>query len=100
MDKARVVAWAKRDSALVIALEEQKRWIEPTLDAMLDVASGRIDALIDLLGFAWDIAPAVVLVEEAGGKFADSDGGRRLDRFGGWFSNGKLDTLLRTLDRR
>jgi histidinol-phosphatase len=97
---ARVVAWAKRDTALVIALEDQKRWIEPTLDAMLDVASGRVDALIDQLGFAWDIAPAVVLVEEAGGKFSDSDGGRRLDRFGGWFSNGKLDALLRTLDRR
>jgi histidinol-phosphatase len=93
-DRARLVAWAKRDHALVIALEEQRRWIEPTLDAMLDLASGRIDALIDLLGFAWDIAPAVVLVEEAGGKFSDSDGGRRLDRFGGWFSNGKLDGLL------
>jgi histidinol-phosphatase len=100
LDQARVVAWAKRDTALVIALEDQKRWIEPTLDAMLDVASGRIDALIDQLGFAWDIAPAVVLVEEAGGKFTDSDGGRRLDRFGGWFSNGKLDALLQTLDRR
>lgn len=99
-ERARVVAWAKRDTALVTALEEQKRWIEPTLDAMLDVASGRIDVLIDQLGFAWDIAPAVVLVEEAGGKFTDSDGGRRLDRFGGWFSNGKLDGLLRALDRR
>jgi histidinol-phosphatase len=96
-DHARVVAWAKRDHALVIALEEQKRWIEPTLDAMLDVASGRIDVLVDHLGFAWDIAPAVVLVEEAGGQFSDRDGGRRLDRFGGWFSNGKLGGLLQTL---
>jgi len=99
-ERARVVAWAKRDTALVIALEEQKRWVEPTLDAVMDVAAGRIDAVIDQLGFAWDIAPAVVLVEEAGGKFQDPDGGRRLDRFGGWFSNGQLDGLLEGLDGR
>jgi histidinol-phosphatase len=100
VDQAKVVAWTQRDNAMLALLKERKHYIEPTLDALVDVVSGRIDALVDQLGYAWDIAPVVVLVEEAGGKFTDPDGGRRLDRFGGWFSNGKLDALLKTLDQR
>jgi histidinol-phosphatase len=38
----------------------------------------------------WDHAPAVVLVEEAGGTFSDSFGGHRLDRGEGRFGNGLI----------
>jgi histidinol-phosphatase len=46
------------------------------------------------------VAPAVVLVEEAGGRFSDREGGRRLDLGDASFSNGlihgQLEQLLRT----
>ncbi len=98
--RARVMAWAHKESALAAALRERNLWVEPTLDALLDLACGRIDAVVDHLSFPWDLAPAVPLIEEAGGRFVDHDGGRRLDNAGGWFDNGKLSAALRVLDPR
>ena len=60
-------------------------------DGALELAAGRIDALFDDTGYAWDLAPFVLLVEEAGGRFVDREGGRRIDRFGGWLTNGRVD---------
>lgn len=45
------------------------------------VAEGRIEASVHLEGGPWDHAPFVVLVEEAGGRFTDLWGGRRI-RYG------------------
>jgi len=42
----------------------------------------------------WDIGAGVLLIEEAGGRFVDPEGGRRIDRFGGWFTNGRIDAAL------
>jgi histidinol-phosphatase len=64
------------------------------------VAAGAIDGFLLCGGGPWDIAPLVLLVEEAGGTFSDLDGGRRLDTGGALFSNGALHhTLLGWADQ-
>jgi len=65
------------------------RWVassSPTL-ALLD---GELDAVIGKGGFAWDLAPAVLLVAEAGGRYTDPDGGARYDMQASVASNGVL----------
>ncbi len=85
--EARVMVWANGETALCQRLKAQKRWVEPTIDGPIDVASGRLDALVDELSQIWDIAPGVILVREAGGCFVDPEGGTRLG-VGGCLSNG------------
>lgn len=92
--RARVMSWARGNTALNAQLQQRGWWVEPTLDGALDLAAGRIDALVDDTGYAWDLAPAVLIVEEAGGRFVDPDGGQRIDRFGGWFTNARIDAAL------
>lgn len=59
------------------------------------LAAGALDGFLLCGGGPWDLAPLVLLVEEAGGTYTDLDGGRRLDAGAGLFSNGILhDTLL------
>ena len=41
--------------------------------------AGALEVSVHLWGGAWDPAPFAVLIEEAGGRFADLWGGRRLD---------------------
>jgi len=96
---ARVMSWSRKHTALNERLRERGQWVAPALDGSLDLASGRIDALFDDTGYAWDLAPIVLLVEEAGGRFVDPFGGRRIDRFGGWFTNGRLDAAIVELGR-
>jgi histidinol-phosphatase len=69
--------------------------IKPTREtgfpaAPVMVAAGALDASFILGCGPWDLAALVILVEEAGGRFTDPEGGRRLDRFGGLFSNGLI----------
>ena len=42
--------------------------VTPSLDWMLDVSAGRIELAICSGCGPWDLAPGVVLVEEAGGR--------------------------------
>lgn len=95
--KARVMVWAPAETPLDRALEERGQRAKTSYDGVLDLIEGRIDALADCIGQPWDLAPAVVLVEEAGGCFSDWRGGRRLDRTGGLFSNGEIDAMVRGL---
>jgi histidinol-phosphatase len=92
--RARVMSWLRQDAAVNLRLQQGGSWVAPTLDGALDLAAGRIDALLDDTGYPWDLAPAVLIVEEAGGRFVDPDGGHRIDRFGGWFTNGRIDAAL------
>ena len=46
-------------------------------DAML-VVSGRAEAWFALRASAWDLAPMIVLAEEAGARFFNFDGGRSI----------------------
>jgi histidinol-phosphatase len=69
--------------------------VEPTMDCVLEVAAGRLDVAICGASSPWDLAPGAILVEEAGGRFTDPAGGRRLDMGEGWYSNGLLHEAVR-----
>lgn len=53
-----------------------------------------LDGVVILHGGPWDHAPFVVVVEEAGGRFSDLWGGRRLDTRTAIYSNGLLHADL------
>jgi histidinol-phosphatase len=59
------------------------------------VAEGAVDAAVDAVGVApWDLAAVQVIVEEAGGRFSDFEGARRIDGGTGVTSNGELHEEL------
>ncbi|HUF99822.1 MAG TPA: inositol monophosphatase family protein [Ilumatobacter sp.] len=71
--------------------------VEPAYDDYLDVIEGRLEALIfpcPGVAFAWDHAPSVILIAEAGGRFRDPSGGARTDAGSGLFTNGLVDAEL------
>ena len=73
-------------------VEATTRRAAPTVNgyAPLLVAEGRIDASVHLWGGEWDHAALIPIVEEAGGRFSDLWGGRRLDTETAVFSNTRL----------
>jgi histidinol-phosphatase len=59
------------------------------------VAEGAVDGAYDAIGVSlWDVAPAQVIVEEAGGMFTDFRGVRTLDGGTALSSNGHLHAAL------
>ena len=59
------------------------------------VAEGAVDAAVDPVVNEWDLAAVQVIVEEAGGRFSDFAGERRIDSGSALTSNGLLhDDLL------
>lgn len=66
------------------------------------VAEGEVDLCVWFAGDIWDHAAPSILVEEAGGRFSDLDGGRRLDTRTAVYSNGSRhhDDVLDALARR
>ena len=68
---------------------------------LVDVIRGDVDAFYVDCCQVWDHAPWVLLVEEAGGRFTDHDGGRRPDRRGGLYSAAAVhDELLAAIRSR
>jgi histidinol-phosphatase len=68
---------------------------------LVDVIRGDLDAFFVDCCQVWDHAPWVLLVEEAGGRFTDHDGGRRPDRRGGLYSGAAIhDELFAGIRRR
>jgi fructose-1,6-bisphosphatase/inositol monophosphatase family enzyme len=66
---------------------------------LVELVRGEIDAFLVERYYAWDHAPWILLVEEAGGRFTDRSGGHASDRGGGLYSNGILHSqLLASLD--
>ena len=97
LSASRVTAWTNEAGPALASLRRQVQWVEPSLNAILRLAEGELEAVIDPHGKPWDHAPAVVLVEEAGGAFSDSCGGRRVDLGEGRFSNGLIHGALNAL---
>lgn len=54
------------------------------------VATGRVDAMVDPVAGAWDLAPMPVVIGEAGGRFTDVGGVGRIDGGSGLATNGHL----------
>jgi histidinol-phosphatase len=54
------------------------------------VATGRVDAMLDPRMHAWDCAALVPILEEAGGRFTDWQGTRRIDGGDAVSTNGPL----------
>jgi histidinol phosphatase-like enzyme (inositol monophosphatase family) len=62
------------------------------------VATGRVDAMIDMQAATWDLAPMSVIMSEAGGRLTDLRGEPRYDGGSGLASNGRIhDALLSIL---
>jgi histidinol-phosphatase len=94
LDDARIRVWASRLDARHVALGERVVLGAPDLNDILDLAAGRIDAIVSARGAVWDNAPQAILIEEAGGRYRDAAGGRRLDHGEAHFSNGVIDAAL------
>ena len=73
-------------------------WNVAKLDSVVpcEVVRGLLDAFILEGSEAWDHAPWILLVEEAGGRFTDWDGGHSAHRRGGLFSNARVHPALAT----
>jgi histidinol-phosphatase len=63
---------------------------------LVELVRGEIDAVVAERYYAWDHAPWILLVEEAGGRFTDRTGGHASDRGGGLYSNADLHHQLLT----
>jgi fructose-1,6-bisphosphatase/inositol monophosphatase family enzyme len=67
------------------------------MDCVQEVAAGSLELAICGASAPWDLAPGVVIVEEAEGLFSDPDGGRRLDMGEGWYSNAQVHSAVHEL---
>ena len=64
------------------------------------VATGRVEAMVDPIAAAWDVAAMPVIIGEAGGTFTDFAGSRRIDGGSGLATNGRLhDEVLELVTR-
>ena len=93
ISEARVSSWTD-DVAVIEAIKRLAVSPEPDMNDILGVAEGRHEAVVGSRGEIWDHAPAVLLVEEAGGRFRDHRGGNRIDIGPGHYTNGVIDSAL------
>ncbi len=84
---ARVAGLVDPGSPGAAALAAHARWTEDEVSVIAALLEGRVDAVLDDGGNAWDQAPAVLLVHEAGGAFRDPEGGERYDPGRGLYAN-------------
>ena len=94
---SQVSVWSEGPSLVAEHLASLTRLVEPAYDDYIDVIEGRLEALIfphPGIAFAWDYAPSVILISEAGGHFRDPEGGTRIDTGRGVFTNGMVDAEL------
>ncbi len=98
LSRSRVTVWpVERRPDLAERLKVAARWAEPDAERVFELLGGEFEAICGCAGGPWDHAPVVVLVEEAGGRFCDPAGGRRLDLEGAIYTNGKIDAELHGL---
>jgi len=94
LERSRVTLWPPVPCEALTALQGAAVWVEPDFTILRQLLDGEIDAIVACAGGPWDHAPAVILTEEAGGRFRDHQGGRRLDLGGGVYTNGHIDEQL------
>jgi histidinol-phosphatase len=91
---ARLGGFIPPDSPLAHAASRHAQWAEDPLGPIVGLVERRLDAVLGPDGAVWDHAPQVLLTIEAGGRYTDREGGRRLDAGGGLYTNGRLDHLI------
>ena len=86
---------------LILEVRDIRRMGSAAVDFAL-VAAGRYDGFWELNLSPWDVAAGTLLVQEAGGRVTDVDGGKEMVEKGHFAAtNGALhDTLLEVLARR
>lgn len=95
LERAAVGVFAPPESPVPSLLEQAGARVFEPGSLIPDLLEGRLDAVVaHNCGLAWDHAPAVLLVAEAGGRFTDPEGGQDHDRIGGLYTNGQLDPQL------
>lgn len=95
LDGARVAAWPPAAQPLV---PDCCTLVQPSALHLVDVLRGDIDGYVVACCHAWDHAPWILLVEEAGGCFTDWRGGRSPACGGGVFSNAGVHQSLLASD--
>jgi histidinol-phosphatase len=95
--ESRVTMWSAGTRKQRSRLSKSAVLLEATLDNILQVATGELEAVVASAGKIWDHAPAVVLITEAGGTFRDPEGGRRPDLGTSRYTNGLIDDALNQL---
>ena len=90
---ARVGGYMRPGSPWRATVAATATWVVSS-SPILGLVEGDLDAVLSEGGYPWDHAPGVVLLLEAGGRFTDPLGGRRIDLHGGLYSNGHLHDLL------
>jgi histidinol-phosphatase len=92
---ARICVWSRPTEDRLEELGAAFVVVRPaSIDNILQVADGELDAVIESRGEIWDHAPAVLLVTEAGGAFRDPQGGTRPDLGTSRYTNGLIDDAL------
>lgn len=99
LSEAKVAVWPVTGDPIESAIRSSSRWVESDWTILLRLLAGGIDAVVARAGGVWDHAPGVVLVEEAGGRFYELDGGTRIDAGGALYTNGHVDSHLLRLVR-
>ncbi|GAA4431961.1 histidinol-phosphatase [Georgenia halophila] len=94
---ARIGGFVASGSHLAKAIALHARWSADSLGDIIALVGGRVDAVIAPAGGAWDHAPQVLLVTEAGGCYYDRFGGARFDAAGGVYTNGLLTDQIRAI---
>lgn len=98
LSQSKVTIWERTPTERVKILQEMGIWVTPSLSNIIDLLEGHIDAFVDVIGKPWDHAPVAMIIEEAGGRFQDHQGGRRIDIGEVRYTNGKIDqAFYRTL---
>lgn len=87
---ARVGGYIPPESPAIPKIRSHAIWFDDEVSVMAAVVEGRIDAVLDEGGNPWDQAPGALIIQEAGGRYSDRDGGTRIDQSWGLFSNGAL----------
>ncbi len=95
--QSRVTMWSAGSRGQRKRLRGATVLLEATLDNILQVAQGELEAVVASAGKIWDHAPAIVLITEAGGTFRDPEGGRRPDLGTSRYTNGLIDDALNQL---
>ena len=100
--RLQVSTTATLGDAMLTALDEESRARLPRTTGrpppsplpLVELVRGEVDAFLAERHHAWDHAPWILLVREAGGRFTDPTGGGAPDRGGGLYSNAALHEEL------